>query len=64
MSFTVGEISEENIDRMIDAMKAFKLLMKVHKVEKYKACATSAMREAYNNSEIVEIIQRKGRYKN
>lgn len=56
--FTVGEISDENISRMIDAMKAFKLLMKVHKVEKYKACATSAMREADNNHEIVEIIQR------
>lgn len=56
--FTVGEISDENIDRMIDAMKAYKLLMKVHKVEHYKACATSAMREADNNREIVEIIQR------
>ena len=58
-SFTVGEISEENIDRMIDAMKAFGLLMKVHKVEKYRALATSAMREAYNGSEVVEIIKEK-----
>lgn len=57
-AFTVGEISDENIERMIDAMKAYKLLMKVHKVEHYKACATSAMREADNNREIVEIIQR------
>lgn len=56
--FTVGEISDENIERMIDAMKAYKLLMKVHKVEQYKACATSAMREADNSREIVEIIQR------
>lgn len=58
-AFTVGEISEENIDRMTDAMKAFKLLMKVYKVEKYKACATSAMREAYNGKEVVEIINEK-----
>lgn len=56
-AFTVGEISEENIDRMIDAMKAFKLLMKVYKVEKYKACATSAMREAYNGKEVATIIK-------
>lgn len=56
-AFTVGEISEENIERMIDAMKAFKLLMKVHKVEKYMACATSAMREAYNGKEVVELIR-------
>ena len=56
-AFTVGEISEENIERMIDAMKAFKLLMKVHKVEKYMACATSAMREAYNGKEVADMIR-------
>ncbi|MFY8186651.1 MAG: exopolyphosphatase [Flavobacterium sp.] len=58
-SFTVGEISDENIDRMIDAMKAFKLLMKVHRVERYCACATSAMREAVNNNEILDLILEK-----
>jgi exopolyphosphatase/guanosine-5'-triphosphate,3'-diphosphate pyrophosphatase len=58
-AFTVGEITEENIERMIDAMNAFKLLMKVHKVEKYMACATSAMREAYNGREVVELIRKK-----
>ncbi len=58
-SFTVGEISQNNIDRMIDAMQAFRLLMKVHKVEKYLAFATSAMREAYNGKEVVEIINEK-----
>lgn len=57
-AFTVGEISEDNIERMVDAMKAYQLLMKVHKVEKYMACATSAMREAYNGKEVVEIISR------
>lgn len=57
-SFTVGEISEENIERMVDAMKAFSLLMKVHKVEKYMACATSAMREADNGVEVAEHIEK------
>jgi exopolyphosphatase/guanosine-5'-triphosphate,3'-diphosphate pyrophosphatase len=56
-AFTVGEISTENIDRMCDAMKAFHLLMKVHKVQDYRAYATSAMREAYNGKEVVEFIQ-------
>lgn len=56
-AFTVGEISQENIERMVDAMKAYKLLMKVHRVEKYMACATSALREAYNGREVVEIIK-------
>lgn len=58
-AFTVGEITEENIDRMVDAMKAFKLLMKVYNVEKYMACATSAMREAYNGKEVAEYIKKK-----
>jgi exopolyphosphatase/guanosine-5'-triphosphate,3'-diphosphate pyrophosphatase len=58
-AFTVGAISEENIHRMCDAMKAFSLLMKVHKVEQYKAFATSAMREAYNGKEVTEIIKKK-----
>ncbi|MBE0390436.1 MULTISPECIES: Ppx/GppA phosphatase family protein [unclassified Flavobacterium] len=58
-AFTVGEISQENIDRMVDAMTAFNLLMKVHKVQSYRAFATSAMREAYNGKEIVELIQEK-----
>ena len=58
-AFTVGEISNENIDRMIDAINAFKLLMKVYKVEKFMACATSAMREAYNGKEVAEIIKKK-----
>jgi len=58
-AFTVGEIAPENIDRMVDAMTAFKLLMKVYKIEKYKACATSAMREAYNGKEVVDIIKHK-----
>ncbi len=58
-AFVAGSISENNIDRMLDAMKAFKLLMKVHGVEKYKACATSAMREASNSEEIVEKVLKK-----
>ncbi|MCC9070816.1 rod shape-determining protein [Flavobacterium sp. F-65] len=58
-AFTVGEISEENIERMCDAMKAFNLLMKVHKVERYMAFATSAMREAYNGKEVVALIKKK-----
>jgi exopolyphosphatase/guanosine-5'-triphosphate,3'-diphosphate pyrophosphatase len=44
---------------MCDAMKAFNLLMKVHKVERYMAFATSAMREAYNGKEVVAIIKKK-----
>lgn len=55
--FTVGEISEKKIERMINAMKAYQLLMKVHGVEKFKVCGTSAMREAENKDEVVRIIE-------
>ena len=37
-------------------MFAFKLLMKSHKVVKYKACATSAMRESINGKEVVDLV--------
>ena len=54
--FTSGKISGINKNRMCDAMQAFQLLMKVYGVEKYKACATSAMREATNNNDIVKAV--------
>ncbi|MEK6155235.1 exopolyphosphatase [Flavobacteriaceae bacterium 3-367] len=55
-AFTKGKISDYHTERMVKTMKAFKLLMEVHGVEKYMACATSAMREASNGSEIIERI--------
>ncbi|PQJ77886.1 Ppx/GppA phosphatase family protein [Polaribacter porphyrae] len=55
-SFVKGVISDNNVNRMINAIEAFKLLMEVHNVEKYKACATSAMREAKNGNDVVEKI--------
>lgn len=57
--FVDGKISEENTERMIDAMKAFNLLIKVHGVEKFKACATSAMREAKNGEIVAKKIAKK-----
>lgn len=60
-AFTVGEISEESAERMVKAMKAFKLLMDVYQVEQYAACATSAMREAYNGKELVDEIAQKAK---
>ena len=55
-AFSTGIISGQNISRMTDAMLAFKLIMGVHGVEKFKACATSAMREAKNGQEVVNAI--------
>ncbi|MDN3667476.1 Ppx/GppA phosphatase family protein [Algibacter miyuki] len=54
--FIKNKISKENTQRMLDTMLAFKLLMKSHKVVKYKACATSAMRESENGAKIVQSV--------
>jgi exopolyphosphatase/guanosine-5'-triphosphate,3'-diphosphate pyrophosphatase len=54
--FLKGEISEYNQERLIDTMKAFSLLMKSHGVVRYKACATSAMREANNSQPLSDKV--------
>ena len=54
-----GMISKDSIQRLIDALNAFQLLMKTHHVERFKACATSAMREARNGEEVVQEIFKK-----
>jgi exopolyphosphatase / guanosine-5'-triphosphate,3'-diphosphate pyrophosphatase len=54
--FIKGKITKRNIKRMQDTMTAFNLLMKSHYVVKYKACATSAMREAKNGKDVVASI--------
>lgn len=54
--FTEGYIGEEKRERLCDAMKAFAHLMRTFNVKAYRACATSAMREARNGEEVVEYI--------
>ncbi len=56
-AFVNKKISDANIKRMLYAMKAYANLMKVHDVEKYRACATSAMRDAKNGAEIIAKIK-------
>lgn len=54
--FLNGYISDFNISRMKQTLKAFQLLMNCHKVEKFRACATSAMRDAQNSKALVQDI--------
>nr|WP_314560996.1 exopolyphosphatase [uncultured Capnocytophaga sp.] len=59
--FLDGLISEENLNRLSDTMQAFSLLMKVNQVRAYRACATSAMREATNRQAVAdEVFKRTG----
>jgi len=57
--FVKGYISDYNIERITDTMTAFYLLMKSHGIVKYKACATSAMREAENGKEVCDLVKEK-----
>jgi len=56
--FDTGSISQPRIENLMKTMHAFRLLLDVYKPLDYVACATSAMREASNNLEIIERIKR------
>ena len=55
--FTKGEIGPERKTMILDSMRIFSDLMKIYKVEHYRACATSAMRDAKNCPEIIKEVQ-------
>lgn len=55
--FLEGKISVGNARRMLDSMQAFRLLMKTHNISRYRACATSAMRESSNGKQIADKIE-------
>ena len=57
--FVKGKISKNNYKRMKDALNAFSLLMKIHEINNYRACATSAMRDAKNGNKIVKKLYKK-----
>ncbi len=58
-AFTTGAISEEKEKKLIRLMKSYKQLMKIYDVVDYRACATSAMRDARNGQKIVNRIYKR-----
>ncbi len=62
-AFKNGEISQKNIQRLLDSMKSFMLLMKVHNVDKYLAYATSALRSSSNGEKIIDLIKKESNIK-
>lgn len=55
--FETGRISEGKADDLKRLMKTYKHLMKIYKVDSYRACATSAMRDAENGEKIIKKIR-------
>ncbi|WP_417430179.1 exopolyphosphatase [Halpernia sp.] len=56
--FSTGKIGEEREDMTLKTMKIFSDLMKIYKVDHFRACATSAMRDAKNGKEILKKVKK------
>ncbi|MCT4579781.1 MAG: exopolyphosphatase [Flavobacteriales bacterium] len=57
--FSQGKITQEKSKKLIKTLKAFRYLMEVNDVKHFRACATSAMREAENGKDIRKLIKSK-----
>ena len=57
--FSLGKISKERQEKMLYMLKAFKQIMKLNDVVSYRACATSAMRDAENGEKVLRFLYRK-----
>ncbi len=55
--FAAGKVSDEREYMLMHMMKGFKQFMKLYRVERYRACATSAMRDATNGKAIMKKIR-------
>ena len=55
--FTNGKISKIKQIQLAESMQAFKMLMHVYQVDVYRACATSAMRDAKNGKALINYIK-------
>lgn len=57
--FNNGKIGDEKALQLIETMEAYKTLMKIYKVQSFRACATSAMRDAENGTALIDKIKEK-----
>lgn len=57
--FTLGKISKRRAEMMLHMMKGFKQFMLLYDVKAFRACATSAMRDAENGRKVMERIKDK-----
>lgn len=57
--FTLGRISRERERMMLHMLKGFREFMKLYEVQAYRACATSAMRDAENGKAVMKKMKKK-----
>ena len=56
--FALGKITDRGSKNLLRLMKAYRQLMLIYEVEDYRACATSAMRDAKNGRDIIRKIEK------
>ena len=54
--FSTGRISDKSVSKFKKLMKAFRLLIELYEVSDYMFCATSAIRESENGTELVNEV--------
>jgi exopolyphosphatase / guanosine-5'-triphosphate,3'-diphosphate pyrophosphatase len=57
--FETGSLSEKKKEQLVQTLESFKLLLNVYEVQHLKACATSAMRDAKNADEVLNLVKEK-----
>ncbi len=57
-AYTLGRISQENINDLCETLRDFKRIMEGYKAENYRVCATSAFRASRNMSIIRDYIEK------
>ncbi len=57
--FDHGKLGEERTRQLMNTMQAFQYLLQVYRLENFRACATSALREADNSAEVIREVEKK-----
>jgi len=57
--FETGIISDYRKEMLLNAMQTFGTLLKTYDVQLYRACATSALRDAKNGKEMMKVVKKK-----
>lgn len=55
--FDKGEVPAPKVEKIVKTIKSYKLLLDVYEVKHLRACATSAMRDAANGTDIIRKVK-------
>jgi len=55
--FDTGTISRQKADKLVETIKAYRHLLNIYEIRHLKACATSAMRDAKNATQILQRVK-------